>query len=139
MNTGHVARWPWKELEIDVIPISQRGKLRLLNRISWLINHNASTEMQAQLQSQDLSMMSCFPSYLFIILSFLFFGFFKDFICVACVAQSVEHLLSAQVMMPGSGIEPHIRLPAQLVVCFSLSLCPSSPFVFSVCVCEINK
>ena len=41
------------------------------------------------------------------------------------VAQSVKHLPSAQVMISGPGIRPHIRLPAQQGVCLSLSICLS--------------
>ena len=45
----------------------------------------------------------------------------------AWVGQSVKGLPSAQVVILGSGIKPHIvGLPAQWRVCFSLSLRPSS-------------
>ena len=38
------------------------------------------------------------------------------------VVQWVKPLPLAQVMVPGPGIKPHIRLPTQQGVCFSLSL-----------------
>ena len=46
------------------------------------------------------------------------------------VARSVELLPLAQVMISGPGSEPHIGLPAQQEVCFSL--CPSPLLVLSI-------
>lgn len=45
----------------------------------------------------------------------------------AWVVQLVKHLSSAW----GAGIGPHVWLPAQWGVCFSLSLCPSPACVLA--------
>ena len=51
------------------------------------------------------------------------------------VAQSVERVPSAQVMIPESWDWPHIGAPAQREACFSLSLCLPLPLLVpSLCV-----
>ena len=49
-----------------------------------------------------------------------------------CLVQSVEHLPSAQVMIPGFGIKPCVGLPALWGTCFSLSLCLPLPLTCSL-------
>ena len=48
------------------------------------------------------------------------------------VAQLVKCLPSVQACSPGPGMEPHIGLPAQRGVRFSLSLCPSFQLLLSL-------
>jgi len=63
------------------------------------------------------------------------------------VAQLVKQLLWAQVMIPGSGgglispepHGPHVELPAQQGVCFTLLLCPYPVLVCKLSLSQINK
>ena len=55
------------------------------------------------------------------------------------MAQLIKHLPSAQVMILGPGIKPHIRLCAHQGVCFSLPPPPTHAFSLSLSLSEIMK